>query len=74
MPRYNVEHDGYWACFSSIVDDFVTPFMPLARYEEWRTNQYGVSKPPLKSNLSFAKAAEYKVFREMQDTWEWEGE
>lgn len=27
MPRFNVEADGEWACFSSIVDAFVTPFM-----------------------------------------------
>jgi len=41
MPRYNVEHNGKWAAFSSIVDDFVTPFMDKDAYERWRINEYG---------------------------------
>lgn len=36
MPRYNVEYNGKWACFSSIVDGFVTEFMNKSEYEEWR--------------------------------------
>ncbi len=44
MPRYNVKNDkGEWACFSSIVDDFVTDFMPKDKYEEWRKVQYGIA-------------------------------
>lgn len=51
MPRYNVEADGQWACFSSIVDAFITPFMSLENYEKWRSNEYGKDKVPLeKSN------------------------
>lgn len=49
MPRYNVEVDGKWACFSSVVDSFITPFMPLEEYEKWRDEEYGWSKEPLKS-------------------------
>lgn len=47
MPRFNVEHDGMWACFSTIVEDFITPFMPLEKYEQWRDEEYGRSKCPL---------------------------
>lgn len=41
MPRFNVEADGLWACYSTIVDGFVTPFMPKADYEKWRQDEYG---------------------------------
>ena len=41
MPRFNVEADGLWACYSTIVDGFVTPFWPKADYEQWRQDQYG---------------------------------
>ena len=41
MPRYDVEHNGKWACFTSISDGFVTEFMDKPEYEEWRKKQYG---------------------------------
>lgn len=47
MPRYNVEADGKWACFSSITDEFITEFMPLEEYENWRAAEYGKSNCPL---------------------------
>lgn len=47
MPRYNVEVDGEWACYSEISDEFITPFMPLADYEKWRDEEYGRQKTPL---------------------------
>lgn len=40
MPRFNVEADGKWACFSSIPDEFITPFMP-------REEQYGAENVPI---------------------------
>lgn len=43
MPRYNVEYNGKWACFSSVVDDFITGFMNKSDYEEWRIGEYGRS-------------------------------
>lgn len=43
-------HKGKWACFSSIVDDFITEFMPLDEYERWRDLEYG----KIKSNLNKA--------------------
>ncbi len=49
MPRYNVEADGQWACFSSVVDAFITPFMSLTDYEKWRDREYGPDKEPLKT-------------------------
>lgn len=42
MPRFNVEADGKWACFSTMVDGFITPFMPLDEYNEWRKKEYGI--------------------------------
>lgn len=41
MSRYNVEVDGKWACFSSVVNAFVTPFMEKEEYESWRREEYG---------------------------------
>lgn len=40
MPRCNVESGGQWACFSTITDGFVTPFMPREEYEAWRKKEY----------------------------------
>lgn len=43
MPRFNVQNEkGEWACFSTIVDDFVTEFMPRDKYQEWRIREYGI--------------------------------
>lgn len=45
MPRYNVKNSkGQWACFSSIVDKFVTPFMPKDEYEQWRIKEYNYTE------------------------------
>ena len=42
MPRFNVQRaDGKWACFSTIVDAFVTGFADEEEYEEWRKQEYG---------------------------------
>lgn len=43
MPRYNVEHNKKWACFSSISDSFVTEFMEIEEYEDWRKQEYGLA-------------------------------
>ena len=53
MPRYNVEYNGKWACFSSIVDAFVTGFMDKTEYEEWRKKEYGLHdyEPAEKRNM-----------------------
>lgn len=58
MPRYNVEANGKWACFSTVVDDFITPFMERKDYEEWRRDQYGVSSVPIEqaNNMPLARA------------------
>lgn len=47
MPRYNVELDGEWACFSGVVDAFMTPFVPRGDYERWRLDEYGYYCMPL---------------------------
>lgn len=48
MPRYNVEADGLWACFSSVPDAFITPFMAEDAYQAWRLKEYGKSAGPLR--------------------------
>lgn len=40
MPRYNVEHNNKWACFSSIVDAFITKFVDKEDYEVWRKEEH----------------------------------
>lgn len=44
MPRYNVEYNGKWACFSSIPDGFITPLMDKEDYERWRMEEYGLDQ------------------------------
>jgi len=41
MPRYNVEYNGKWACYTSISDGWITPFMSKDEYEKWRMVEYG---------------------------------
>ncbi len=41
MPRFNVERNGKWACFSTVIDDFITPFKSRRRYDRWRKRAYG---------------------------------
>ena len=44
MPRYNVNkpNTDLWACFSTIIDDFITDFMPRTEYQTWREREYGI--------------------------------
>lgn len=45
MPRYNVKNSkGKWACFSSIIDEFITPFMSKDEYEKWRIKEYNYTE------------------------------
>lgn len=62
MPRFNVNHDGKWACFSTVVDDFITPFMPLDEYEKWRQEQYGANCSPVyeANQMSYCEATDRK--------------
>jgi hypothetical protein len=41
LARYNVKYKGKWACFSSVVDGFITKFTEKSKYEEWRLQEYG---------------------------------
>ena len=77
MPRFNVEKDGQWACFSTIVDDFVTPFMPLGEYEIWRQQQYGSTNIPISqaNRMTYGEAVEkIKIRKEWEDEHEQEPE
>ncbi len=42
MPRYNVNYNGRWACFSSVCNRFITKFMDRDGYETWRQIEYGI--------------------------------
>jgi hypothetical protein len=63
MPRYNVEHNGKWACFSSISDGFITEFINKSEYEEWRKEQYGEHghEPAEKRNMITMKEAAFFI-------------
>lgn len=41
MPRYNIKYKDKWACFTSIADGFITPFMSKSEYEKWYEQEYG---------------------------------
>lgn len=45
MPRFNVQHPQTkeWRCFSTIVDGWITDWMPEDEYEAWRKEEYGRS-------------------------------
>lgn len=47
MPRFNVEHNGQWAYFSSVSDAFLTEFMNKTDYEDWRKEEEGKDYLPL---------------------------
>jgi len=47
MPRYNVESDGEYACYTSISEGFITHFMSREDYEKWRNKEYGNNNIPL---------------------------
>lgn len=47
MGRVNVEYNGKWACFSSIVDALITPFMDKEAYVEWQKKEYGIYCSPI---------------------------
>ena len=73
MPRYNVQRpsDGKWACFSSIVDDYITDFMPENEYQAWREEEYGRQAGPLReANQMTYEKAEYERFRNKEDNGE----
>ncbi|HZK71038.1 MAG TPA: hypothetical protein VFD03_05890 [Clostridia bacterium] len=58
MPRYNVNYKNKWACFSSVVDGFVSKFMDGEDYDAWRKCQYGNEYIPIEhSNQMTMKEA-----------------
>lgn len=64
MPRYNVQHPEtkQWRCFSSIVDDWITEWMPEDEYEKWRKRQYrGDWCPVREANIMTYEDAEETI-------------
>jgi len=72
MPRYNVEYNGKWACFSSVVDAFVMGFTDKNSYEEWRKREYGAAnhKPAEQCNMMNIDEAVFSAsLNRSRDEW-----
>jgi len=71
IPRYNVCHNNRWACFSSVVDDFITTFVTIDEYEEWRKNEYGRSIHSLEeaNKMSINEALDIIKFRHGEERY-----
>lgn len=41
MSRLVVTYKNKYACYSTIIEDFVTNFMSLRQYNKWRIKEYG---------------------------------
>lgn len=69
MPRFNVELNGKWSCYSGISDEFITPFMPLDEFERWRDDEYGRLKVPLEESnkMTFAEAVREMLIYQCDD-------
>lgn len=66
MPRFNVQHPQTkaWRCFSSVVDDWITDWMPEDEYEAWRMSEYGRKCGPVyESNRMTLEEAEAIIRR-----------
>jgi hypothetical protein len=62
MPRYNVNYKNKWACFSSIVDGFITKFTDKSDYEEWRKSEYRIDYRPVEQcNLKTMEDAVFSI-------------
>ena len=69
MPRYNVQNPDTkeWRCFSSIVDDYVTDWMPEDEYEEWRKRQYRGDWCPVRAANQMTMAEAEEIIRMMNE-------
>ncbi|WP_076607117.1 hypothetical protein [Clostridium botulinum] len=61
MSRCYVEYNGKWACFSSIVDDFITEFMIKSDCEEWRISEHGKNLRPMECNVRSMKEVAFSI-------------
>ena len=61
MSRCYVEHNGKWACFSSIVDDFITDFMTKSDCEAWRKSEYGKNLRPIECTVKSMKEVAFSM-------------
>ena len=71
MPRYNVQRplDGKWACFSTIVDDYITDFMSLPKYLDWREKEYGRTGNCPLSEANVMNYDEAERIRKVRKEW-----
>ena len=58
MPRFNVEHGEKIACFSTVVDRFVTNFMEKDEYKQWRIDEYGINNYVAYENCNLMNLSE----------------
>lgn len=61
MSRCYVEYNGKYACFSSIVEDFITEFMNKSDLEQWRMSEYGYSLRPVECTMKSIKEVAYSI-------------
>ena len=40
MPRFNIEHEGKYFVYSSIVDNFIGEFDTFEELQKWRKQEY----------------------------------
>lgn len=59
MAHINITHNGKYACFSTVTDTLITPFMCTYEYEKWRQREYGLLyyKPIIQRNTQTLKEA-----------------
>ena len=64
MPRYNIEHNGKYYVFSSIVDSIIEEFYSFEKLQEYRLTEYG--KANFENEKSFAELKGNKMdFKKM---------
>ena len=63
MPRYSINYHDKWACFTSISDGFITPFMDKSDYENWRKCEYGINgyRPAEQCNMMAMEKAVFLI-------------
>jgi len=61
MSRYNIKYKGKWACFSSVVDAFITEFMDKYEYEKWRLSEYGDNLVSVECRMKLMKEVAFSI-------------
>lgn len=72
MGRYSIKNPetGLWACFSSVVDDFICDWMSKEEYIEWVLSEERSNVEQTLKRIE-EKPWLYKSYEECQETIEW---